>query len=401
MQSSTNRRRFIQAGIGGVLAATTARHEALCQEAASTGCQEQDPMNPTEDVKPFPLYRASGTHRELGREHGAQAAERIKAHLDYLYTSMKLTRDQLQARALSFRPLFEKHCPHLLSEIEGLSEGAKIAPAEALAVNIRGALNAVQDEGCTAYAIGARGTAAGSLLIGQNSDMLPAAIDFAYMLHLQPPDKPEVLMWTFGGMIGYHGLNSRGIAHFANDLGGGPRPRFGMPHYPVKRQMLECTRLNEAVELLQSIPLWANGNYVLCDGTGEILDVEATTEGAQLLTGNDAGFLAHSNHFISQKYATKENHANSADDSFPRLQRMQQLIRARFGRITVDDVKQFLRDRAGHPTSICRFAQTSDPAASWVTAGITVASIIAEPQQKRMHVAVGNQPETPFVTYEI
>ena len=30
-----------------------------------------------------------------------------------------------------------------------------------------------------------------------------------YVLHLKPIDKPEVLIWTFGGMIGYHGINLR------------------------------------------------------------------------------------------------------------------------------------------------------------------------------------------------
>ena len=48
----------------------------------------------------------------------------------------------------------------------------------------------------------------------------------AYVLHLQPRNKPEVLIWTFGGMIGYHGMNSVGIAHFANALGGGPAGKF-------------------------------------------------------------------------------------------------------------------------------------------------------------------------------
>jgi len=51
----------------------------------------------------------------------------------------------------------------------------------------------------------------------------------AYILHLKPTDKPEVLIWTFGGMLGYHGINSAGIGQFANALGGGPRGQFGMP----------------------------------------------------------------------------------------------------------------------------------------------------------------------------
>jgi hypothetical protein len=78
------------------------------------------------------------------------------------------------------------------------------------------------------------------ILIGQNSDMTVDIPPLAYVLNLKPAGKPEVMMWTFGGMLGYHGMNGVGVAHFANALGGGPRGRFAMPHYPVKRMMLEC-----------------------------------------------------------------------------------------------------------------------------------------------------------------
>ena len=141
----------------------------------------------------------------------------------------------------------------------------------------------------------------------------------AYVLHLQPRNKPEVLIWTFGGMIGYHGINSVGIAHFANALGGGPAGKFAMPHYPVKRMMLECKSLDQAAELLRSVPLNSNGNYVLCDGKGSILDVEATTAGPEIIRDNGSGFLVHTNHFLCSRYALKENHVQSWPDSFPSL----------------------------------------------------------------------------------
>ena len=67
----------------------------------------------------------------------------------------------------------------------------------------------------------------------------------------QPQGKPEVLIWTFGGMLGYHGINSAGVAHFENALGGGPPGRFAMPHYPVERMMLECDRLDQVFDLLR------------------------------------------------------------------------------------------------------------------------------------------------------
>src|SRR5687767_905741 len=77
----------------------------------------------------YRLVRAEGTHRELGRQHGEQAAELIRAHVDLVGRS----REQLRLQALKFKPLFEKYCPHLLDEITGLGEGAGITLAEALA----------------------------------------------------------------------------------------------------------------------------------------------------------------------------------------------------------------------------------------------------------------------------
>jgi isopenicillin-N N-acyltransferase-like protein len=339
----------------------------------------------------YPLLRASGSHRELGRQHGEQASEKIKAHVGLLANDSRLSRDQLRERTAAFRPLFQKYCPHLLEEIQGLAEGARISATEALAVNIRGALGRPRQEGCTAYAIGRSATAQKEIVAGQNSDMTTPIPPLAYVLHLKPLNKPEVLIWTFGGMIGYHGMNSAGVAHFANDLGGGPASRFGMPHYPLKRMMLECDSVEQVLRLCEKVPVSSNGNYVLCDGHGGILDIELTTAGPEVLKDGDSGYLAHTNHFLCSRYALKENFERSWKDSFPRLDRFRSLVRPRLGLLSVPDIKKFLADHQGYPTSICRHDGDSR----------TVASLISEPAQRQMHVAVGNPCENRYVTYRI
>src|SRR5437867_8390535 len=108
-----SRRGFLSAASSGILLAASSK---------------VDSHGPSE----YPLYRAAGSHRELGRQHGEQAAEKIKAHLDKIAAADRVSRDKLRERALAFRPLFEKYCPHLLEEIQGLGEGARISLAEAL-----------------------------------------------------------------------------------------------------------------------------------------------------------------------------------------------------------------------------------------------------------------------------
>lgn len=352
----------------------------------------------------YPLIRASGSARELGRQHGEQAKTQIRAFLDFLRHSLGLTREQVRDRAHRFRPLFGQASPRLMEEIRGLAEGAGVAESDALAVQIRGELGQVTEEACTTFVIGRTGTKNGQVLIGQTSDMGAEMPEFAYVLHLthvaegnQPP--LQILMWTFGGMLGYHGMNSRGVAQFANSLGGGPAWRWGLPHYPVKRFMLESKNLEEVLAAVSKNRVCSSGNYVLCDRGGKILDVELTAEGPEILRDEGAGFLVHANHFLCGPQACAENFEKSLPDSFPRQSRMEELIREKLGQITVVDMQGMLRDHAGFPTSICRHphAGAGDPILP--NTGKTVAAIIAEPEAGKLHVARGNPCENEFVTY--
>jgi isopenicillin-N N-acyltransferase-like protein len=348
----------------------------------------------------FPIFEAKGTPRGLGRGHGEQARERVRAFVDYLGATLRLSGVGVRERALRFLPLFERSCPHLVEEIRGLAEGAGVPFADALAVQCRGELGQVGDGACTTFVIAGRGTASGQILIGQNSDVEPEMAALGYVLRLEPADRPAVLLWTFGGMIGYHGLNAVGVAHFANSLGGGPPWTFGLPHYPAKRMMLECRTVPEVLDLLRRTPVCSSGNYVLCD-EGRIADVELTPEGPELYQGGGRGFLAHANHFLCGRHACAANHAASVPDSFPRQERVMELIATCFGRITVGHMQRILADHAGQPTSICRHPHAGPDHPSVSARGRTGASLIAEPAAGLLHVARGNPCEVGYTTYRL
>lgn len=349
----------------------------------------------------YPLIHARGNHRELGRQHGEQCRESLRRFLDYLGVTLKFTRAEIQRRALQFQPLFQRHAPHLVEEIRGLAEGAGVPLAEALAVQVRGEMAQLPGEGCTTFVISPAGTADRAILIGQNSDMDPEIEDVGYVLRLEPEGKPAVLMWTFGGQLGYHGLNSAGVAHFANALGGGPAWKLGLPHYPVKRMMLEQQSVADVLALLRRAPVCSSGNYVLCDGAGKIADIELTAEGFATIESPPEGFIAHSNHFLCQPHACAANDAVSVPDSFPRLERMRALLAGRYGAITVDDMKRFLADHEGRPTSICRHPHAGPDHPSVSARGKTAASLIAEPARGLLHVSRGNPCTARFETYRL
>jgi predicted choloylglycine hydrolase len=360
----------------------------LTGAAAVVGASAARANEPAE----YPVYKARGTHRELGRQHGEQASRQIRAHIEMIRARPKLPDEQFRRRVAQFQPMFERYCPHLLEEMRGLAEGAGVALEDAMACSIRGELaGAPTAEGCTAYAIGRSGAAGREVIAGQNADMGSQMMPLAYVLHLQPRDKPQVLIWTFGGMLGYHGMNSAGVAHFSNALSGGPRNQFGMPEYVYERLMLECSSTDQVIEVLRKLPIASNENFVICDRHGNIADAEATTAGPEVLHDQGAGYLAHTNHFLCERYGSAENLKLSLADSAPRQTRINALIQSRYGSIGVDDIKSFLSDHSGYPTSICRHGGGMQ----------TVVSMISEPAARRMHVALGNPCQHGYTTYSM
>src|SRR6516164_257245 len=62
----------------------------------------------------YHFIEAKGTNIELGRQHGEQCRDQLRAFLDYLGSTLMLNRKQMHDRALRFYPLFERYCPHLV-----------------------------------------------------------------------------------------------------------------------------------------------------------------------------------------------------------------------------------------------------------------------------------------------
>lgn len=350
-------------------------------------------------IKQFPFIKVTGSPYEMGYQHGQVCDDRIKKFVELIIKSASdgksVTKQDVLNRTKVFQPLFEEYCPKLIEEIRGLADGARISFEEALLLQIRGEINNVSSSECTAYAISGEGTVSGEIIIGQNSDMTPVMEELGIVLHLTPEKGPKIVMWTFGGHLGYHGMNSAGVAHFANALADGPEWRFGLPHYPVKRRMLEQTTVAECLQLFDNTQVCSSGNYVLTGGCRTIIDVELTPEGYATLDDADEGFIVHTNHFLSPRFATSETDAHSSPDSFKRLKQLRTLIKNEYGAITVEMIKRFLSDHEDPPISICRHLNEQNQGSK------TVASLIAEPESGRFHVCMGNPCENEYQIYEV
>jgi isopenicillin-N N-acyltransferase-like protein len=339
--------------------------------------------------------RVSGAPFELGRGHGDQAGDLIRRFVDQLIDRLRagragLSREAVLERTLGFLPAYERFAPHLVEEVRGVAAGARITFAEALLCNVRGEVGPHLDEGCTAFALGRSVTAGGDVLAGQNSDQDPSARDFSIVLSLAPERGPAITMFTHAGEVGYHGFNSQGVAVFANALPPTPR-QPGMPHYFMKRVLLEQTGVDACLAVLRRARVASPGNYVLADRSGRTLDVELTPQHAAVVEPRD-DHVVHANHYEHPDLERFNAGEPRLERSTCRSARLGAIVAAARGRVTVETLKAALGDHADGPSTICGH----DP--DYLT---TVASLIAEPDHGRFHVSHGNPCQGGYTLYQM
>jgi isopenicillin-N N-acyltransferase like protein len=369
-------------------------------------------------VSAFQHVRTKGQPFERGRQYGDQAGDTIRRFVDRQVEGARrrrpdLGREDVLRRTLAFEPLYEAFAPHLVEEIRGVAAGARIGFAEALLCNVRGEVNgliahedgsgaaqAAGRSGCTAFAFGRSATRHGGVLAGQNSDQGPDAIDVSVVLTVEPDDAPPLVIFTHAGEVGYHGMNGAGVAHFANAVPPAGPWRRAMPHYLMKRVLLEQRCVEDCLTVMRGARVASPANYVLAERAGRVLDVEMALDRVELLEPAD-DVVVHANHYehptLTHLNAGATGLANWVGDSplersTCRSERMAAVARASLGRIDVDLAKRALADHAGEGTTICAHD------ASYM---VTTASLIAELEHGRLHVSYGNPCEGHWTTYQL
>ena len=365
----------------------------------------------------LPWVTVRGGPYERGLQHGRQCRDLIARYADTLLQTIRqeaawralpidpsLDRDSLLARCLAFLPQYEAFAPHLVEEMRGIADGAKLQFAEVLLVNVRAEVMGIRSDdvanhstsamvalgdGCTAFALGRTATRDGEIVAGQNLDQDPLNADLLIMLRVEPDDAPAALMCTFAGLVGYPGINEAGIAVFQNALSTSDWRPHGMPHYLLKRVLLEQVTLADCLDVLRQAQLCSSTNYVLAD-RDEVIAVETTPTGiATVAAVNDV--VVHANHFADPVLAQNDALLLGMPDSTCRANRLAALIAHSPERPTAATMMEMLADHDGYPVSICRHESRF----------ASIASLVAEPDHGRLHVAVGNPCQHAAATYKL
>lgn len=355
--------------------------------------------------KVFPFHRFSGSHYQIGQQYGDTCRDLIKLNLDLsmhrLQERSNITREQILKTTLEYRPFLLRHAPFLDEEIHGLSAGSGLTPEEIYYLQLRAEVQASFTPfangnpmlECTTFAISPQGTADRNPLAGQNADLPSFYSDICIVVEIISEDFPPVLMVTPAGQVSYIGMNQSGLCVFANYLVCDGW-RIGFPRYCLTRLALTQDNVTDAERLLVEVQRASSRNILMLDSRGEILDLEFAVQRHGRLTSADGRFV-HTNHFISPDMLDEERSSvGDISNSQHRLTRLGSLIANDFGSLDADKLKSHLRDRETYPHPVCIEEGDEDQGDE-----MTIASVIAEPANKRMWVAVGPPSRNPYKCY--
>lgn len=352
--------------------------------------------------RPLPIVDVPGDGRAAGRAYGEACRAMIRRHLDEALARLSGRRgiDPREAfrRAMPYRDATAAVQPNLAAEIDGVAEGAGLAePAAAWVIQLRAELLRPQTRNglleCTSFAVVGSASRDGGTLAGQNADLPALYQDLLVLVRRQPADGPALLTLTPAGQIGYQGMNAAGVAVFANFLYSGDW-RVGVPRYLLTRIALAEPTREAAVAAVERTPRASSRNLLIADESGAT-NLETAADATARIEPED-GLLAHTNHHLApallhREEATEQSQRNSRI----RLERMQALLRAGYGRLDVGEMARILRNRADAPDALCALP------GEWPEDVTTVASSIAEIRARRLWITAGPPSEAAYHSYRV
>lgn len=334
----------------------------------------------------------------MGRQLGEAAGEEVRGFaeiaLERVNKTMRVSRERAMSVAARSAEFARGYSPQMVEELEGLAESSHVPFAELMLLQVRNQLRPDADAGCTSLSLAATATASQTAIVAQNWDNDPALDPFTIVLTRKPSGQPALLNLTQAGLIAYIGFNDAGIGVCLNTLPA-PSRDVGVPHYFTVRGIFESQSLAGAIDAVRRAQRAIAANILLATPQGPA-DLEVTLDGVHVIS-SEHGQVTHANHCQHPELLAINNEFGELIESYPRLRRIDTLLRASPGPLGLEAVKKALADHEGHPRSICRHANDDPQTGFWQT----VFSVIIEPDQRRMHVSRGTPCEHAYETYQL
>ncbi|MFK7000956.1 C45 family autoproteolytic acyltransferase/hydolase [Flavobacterium oreochromis] len=326
----------------------------------------------------------SGTYYEMGKQHGSFLKEDIHRFLEDGYFQINrlcnkpINGKNVKAYTEVYQQSIQRYLPEIYEEIKGLSEGAGITLEDAILLQIRREII-----GSNAFTLAGDCSSIGihrpnNLLAGQTIDLNGDMTSLGQVFKLKPfgKDKPEILQYSFSGLLGYMGMNNFGLSVCIN-LVVSNGWQAGIPPYLLVRKFLECKQIDECLDCIKSLPIASSRSFIIQDKHKQII-LEITPSKYRVI---ESDILLHTNHYLHEDLQ-KDDVVNifSKNSSRKRLEVLQAQIAEKQ---ELEDIKTMFRDHSVYPVGTCAHNESNF---NWSE---TVAAVIMQPKEGIFHALKG------------
>jgi hypothetical protein len=302
------------------------------------------------------LHVFKGAPGEMGQQHGRAMAEAIHGNLRILVrregrSPLPRGRPNFEAWVQSQETLIGRHWPWMLEEMHGVARGVGVDYSDILLLNLRawqydyyGA--PPKTEACSSLAITlVDGTVACTGSLDDPPELYGGPMKF------EPTTGHRFVSFPMNGTVwGNRGMNSAGLAVGISSqlLPGLVRLPNAINQDLAMRAVLQlCATVDDVRQLCRQHPFTMN--IVCVDAQGGILCVQHTAAGLSELPVTQ-GFCALTNHVADEDHrrwlaqcGVKEFPESAT--TRPRRERLLTFARARNGKCTAEEVRQFIFQR--------------------------------------------------------
>jgi predicted choloylglycine hydrolase len=262
-------------------------------------------------VNDLPVLVVKGTPEEMGEQTAALTKEQLKRLMNFAPDLLKAFRQEKQLPMLKLigKSMLPQFPPEHLKELEALIKQTGIDRDLLIVGNTFADIS--KAGGCSVLLVEGGRSTTGQLLFGRNLDYPTGGFlnEYSLVQVFRPKVKHAFASIGFPGFIGVtSGINDAGLALAALEVYSAKdkSAKFdakGVPYLLSYRRILEeCTTIDEAVKLLESIKRTTMNNLAMCDAKGCAI-LEITTKSV-VVRRPEKGLCPCTNHFRTDELCT-------------------------------------------------------------------------------------------------
>jgi predicted choloylglycine hydrolase len=290
-----------------------------------------------------------GSAYEVGRQQGEELTRRSPEAARF-FVSPPPGRGPLSPKEIdSALGFFQKHCPGLEEEIRGFAEALGAAPEQVIfyAFSYQG------DGRCSHFAVLPAVSADGHLRVGRSYEYFQEHSDLR-LVTTRIAGRPAHIGFSEILFGRDDGLNEHGLCvTMSAGAPMAPTEPGGCTFWPVLRTVLDrCASVEEAIELVNSIPISFNLNMLLADRSGQAARLEiASSHRAvkRIGPGTPEQFIIATNQYLLPEM--KPYDLGRMANSLVRYRTVQSRLEAAAPKIGLEVIRGILSDI--YPHGVC------------------------------------------------